>query len=304
MTQKKPHLMIFGPGYTALAFAKHVLAQDWTVTATARGQEKSDYLKACGITPIPFGQADTLAGDTTHILSSIAPNPQENNPSFDAVLNHYQNAIMALPKLQWVGYMSSTNVYGDHGGSWVTEESRLQPSLPRGIRRVKAEKQWQNICENISHIPVFHTFRLAGIYGPNRNAITSLKTGKARIIKNNTDRSTEHTKPEQVFSRIHVDDIVQAIYLAAKQQPKNGAFNLADDHPCPPQDVIHYAAKILGIKPPTPIDINDASISDMARSFYKEHKRINCDKAKTILGWQPAYPDFKIALDEILLSEG
>lgn len=287
---EQPHLLVFGPGYSAAALIKVAVNEGWRVSATWRRKEAIEPIKNMGANPVRFS-AEAIAGevslqDVTHILSSIAP--KEDG---DPVLNTFKDWIMSCKSLQWIGYLSSTNVYGNHGGDWVDETSDTKPSLERGKRRQGAENDWMALGAKL-RVPV-HIFRLGGIYGQDRNALTNIRKGKARRV----------IKPGQVFGRIHRDDIASAVWLAANSDVVNNIFNLTDDLPSPPQDVISEAARLLGVAPPEEVAYEDADLSPMGRSFYQENKRVKNQKAKDLLGWQPAYPDYRQALVKILEIE-
>lgn len=285
-----PHLLVFGPGYSATAFVKTAIGNQWPVSATWRREDAIAQIEAMGATPVAFS-ADTLADSTSlktvsHILVSIAP--QHDG---DPVLASFKDLIATCSKLRWIGYLSSTNTYGDHDGQWVDETSETKPSLNRGKRRLAAETEWVEFGTKIE-VPV-HIFRLAGIYGQERNALKTVREGKARRV----------IKQGQVFGRIHRDDIASALWLAANSGLESTIFNLTDDLPSPPQDVISEAARLLGADLPAEIAYEDANLSPMGRSFYEENKRVKNQKAKDLLGWQLAYPDYRQALAKILEIE-
>lgn len=283
---EQPHLLVFGPGYSAEPFMQQALKNGWQVSATWRRPEMKAELQTNGITPVEFDAATSLPNDVTHCLVSVAPRPEG-----DPVLNTYAGQLRNQQMLQWVGYLSSTNVYGDHQGAWVDETSPTQPSLERGKRRLLAEDAWTELGVAIG--AAVHVFRLAGIYGPGKNAIRSVLDGKARRV----------IKPGQVFGRIHRDDIADALWRAAQSDLPSNVFNLADDLPSPPQDVIEEAAKLLGVNPPPEVPLDEADLSPMGRSFYAENKRVINQKAKDLLGWAPAWPDYRYALPKLLIEE-
>jgi len=286
----QPHLLVFGPGYSASTLISTAVDKKWQVSATWRREEAAQAILAQRAYPVAFStdalKRQDIQNSVTHIMVSIAPQSDG-----DPVLNSFKNWIAACPKLQWIGYLSSTNVYGDHGGRWVDEAATTNPSLARGKRRLTAEKDWLQLGTDTG-VPV-HIFRLAGIYGQERNALTNVRKGKARRV----------IKPGQVFGRIHRDDIASALWLAANSGLENNIFNLADDLPSPPQDVICEAARLLGVSPPPEIDFKDATLSPMGRSFYQENKRVKNQKAKDMLGWKLVYPDYLQALPKILEIE-
>lgn len=275
-------LISFGHGYSAHALSKRLLAEGWTILGTTRSSDKADDLRRQGIAPLLF--SDPIPPefvDSNHILISAGP-----DNTGDPTLAEYAGALAEMtPK--WVGYLSTTGVYGDHQGGWVDEATPLTPSTKRGQARVMAESQWR-----ATPLPL-HIFRLAGIYGPGRGPFAKVRNGTARRI----------IKQEQVFSRIHVDDIAQVLH-ASMQAPNAGAiYNLCDDDPAPPQDVIAYAAELLGLPVPPAVAYNQAEMTPMARSFYAESKRVRNDRIKDELGVTLRYPDYRAGLLALLQAE-
>ncbi|MEH6835957.1 MULTISPECIES: SDR family oxidoreductase [Falsihalocynthiibacter] len=273
----KKHLLSFGHGYSAQAFGALLDPDLWQITGTSR---------AGGNQTIAWpGTSISLALETaTHVLVSIAPD--ENG---DVVLNALGDEIArAAPHLEWVGYLSTTGVYGNHDGGWVDEATPLTPSTKRGEMRVLAESQWQKLAKSTG-LPL-HIFRLAGIYGPGRGPFAKVRNGTARrIIKKN-----------QVFSRTHVADIAQVL-AASVAHPNPGAiYNVCDDFPAPPEDVIGFAAELLGAPIPPAIDFDTAEMSPMARSFYAESKRVRNDKIRDELGVNLLFPDYQSGLSALL----
>lgn len=280
-----PTLLSFGHGYSAKALTR-LLPSNWTVYGTTRSQEKFADVKASGAEPLlwPGADIESNLAESTHILLSAAP-LAEGDPVLlelaDQIRDH-------APKLEWVGYLSTTGVYGDHQGAWVDETTPLTPSTKRGQMRKDAEAAWQSI----PNLPL-HIFRLAGIYGPGRGPFAKVRTGTARRI----------IKANQIFSRIHVEDIAQVL-LASIQNPRVGAiYNLCDNDPAPPQDVIGYAAELLGLPLPEAVDFETADMTPMARSFYAESKKVSNELIKTELGVELLYPDYKTGLKALLASE-
>ena len=276
-------LLSFGHGYSAQALATLLVPQGWTIYGTTRSADRFDALKAQGITPILWNDDHILSalGKCDHILSSIAPTAEG-----DPVLQAYGTSIVnAVPNLRWVGYLSTTGVYGDRNGGWVDENSDLRPETERGNRRVAAERAWQRIPA----LPL-HIFRLAGIYGPGRGPFAKVRNGTAQRI----------IKPGQVFSRIHVDDIAQVLAASIANPNPTSIYNLCDDDPAPPQDVIGYAAELLGVAPPPEVAFKDAELSPMASSFYAESKRVSNARIKDELGITLKYPDFRSGLANML----
>ena len=243
-------LLSFGHGYVAQALARRLLPDGWTIYGTTRDASKIKDLQAQGVHPLLWGQDDIPAAiaRATHILSSAAPDAQG-----DPVLVAFGREIaQAAPRLDWVGYLSTTGVYGDHDGGWVDESTPLAPSTKRGAARVQAEAEWAAI----PHLPL-HIFRLAGIYGPGRGPFEKVRNGTARRI----------IKPGQVFSRTHVDDIAQVLAASIARPDPGAVYNVCDDDPAPPQDVIAYAARLLDRPPPPEIAFEEADLSPMARSL-------------------------------------
>ncbi len=284
-------LLTLGHGYSADALARVLLPQGWTVFGTTRSAEKATALAARGIVPIQWpgpGDIDGAIEKATHILLSAAP-----NESGDPALNALGPKIAEeADHIDWLGYLSTTGVYGDHQGGWVDESTPLTPSTRRGQMRVEAEAAWQTLARE-ANLPL-HIFRLAGIYGPGRGPFAKVRNGTARRI----------VKDGQVFSRIHVDDIAQVL-AASIAQPNPGAiYNLCDDDPAPPQDVIAHAAELLGLPLPPAIPFEEAEMSPMGRSFYAESKRVRNDRIKDELGVKLLYPDYRSGLAALLKSEG
>lgn len=282
------HLFCFGLGYSARRLADRLLADGWKVTGTCRSAEKCSELARAGIDAVIFDRDHPVADlaarleDTTHLLSSVPPDGA-GDPVIDC---HRAEIDRAASHLAWIGYLSTTGVYGDRGGDWVDETSALQPSGERGRRRLHAEQAWASLTQPA------HLFRLAGIYGPGSSALDAVREGRARRV----------VKPGQVFSRIHVDDIA-ATLAASMARPRPGAaYNVCDDDPAPPADVVTYACDLLGVPPPPSVDYADAELSPMARSFYDDNKRCRNDRIKNELGVRLAYPDFRRGLAAILAA--
>jgi len=280
-------LLSIGHGYSARALAARLIPQGWRIIGTTRSSEKQAEIVATGVEPLiwPGDDLAPLLGAVSNILLSAAPGP-EGDPVLPALADQMS---AAAPRLRWVAYLSTTGVYGDHGGDWVDEATPLTPSTRRGAARVQAEAAWGAI----PNLPL-HIFRLAGIYGPGRGPFAKVRAGTARRI----------IKPGQVFSRVHVADIAQALELSLRAPQPGEIYNLCDDDPAPPQDVIGHAAELLGLPLPPEENFDHAEMSPMARSFYAESKKVRNDHAKTALGWQPIYPDYRAGLAALLASDG
>lgn len=276
-------LLSFGHGFSARALAARLVPEGWHIIGTTRSQSKLAEIAETGVEPLlwPGSDPTALIQEFPNILISAGPGPDG-----DPVLAELRHAFAeAASDMRWVGYLSTTGVYGDHKGEWVDEQTPLTPSTKRGQARVKAEASWQSIPD----LPL-HIFRLAGIYGPGRGPFAKVRKGTARrIIKEN-----------QVFSRIHVDDIALALELSLAAPDTGAIYNMCDDDPAPPQDVIGHAAELLGLPIPPAIPIEDAEMTPMARSFYAESKRVRNDFIKQALGWKPSYPDYRIGLAAML----
>ena len=276
-------LLSFGHGYSARALAKRLLPQGWRIIGTTRSTEKAEEIAASGVEPLLWPGSDTGAAlsDATHLLISAGPDAQG-----DPVLRALGDRL-AGHRFDWVGYLSTTGVYGDHDGGWVDEDTPLTPSTTRGVQRVAAEAAWQ-----AQGLPL-HIFRLAGIHGPGRGPFAKVRAGTARRI----------VKDGQVFSRIHVDDIAQVLAASIANPDPGRIYNLCDDDPAPPQDVLAEAARLLGLPLPPEVSFDEAEMTPMARSFYAESKRVRNDRIKDELGIELIHPDYRSGL-RALLTEG
>ncbi|WP_171103880.1 SDR family oxidoreductase [Ruegeria sp. HKCCD7255] len=274
-------LFSFGHGYSARALSRVLVPQGWRVIGTSRDPEQMDAIRDAGAEPLVWPGDDVNFDGVTHLLISTAPTKKG-----DPVLAQLQDAISARARqFEWVGYLSTTAVYGDHQGRWVDETTLATPTAERGRWRLRAEEQWASIPA----LPL-HIFRLAGIYGPGRGPFSKLRKGGLRRI----------IKPGQVFSRIHVDDIAQVL-AASMAQPNPGAiYNVCDDEPVPPQDVIGYAAQLQGLPLPPSVPYDEANLTPMARSFYNENKRVKNDRIKSELGVKLRYPNYRLGLEALM----
>ncbi|MBB6252499.1 SDR family oxidoreductase [Nitrospirillum iridis] len=283
-------LFCFGLGFSATALAHRLASAGWHVAGTCRTAEKAAALRARGIEAHVFAPGHPLdpaaLTGTTHLLDSVPP-----TATGDVVLAALTPEILALPDLRWVGYLSTTGVYGNQDGGWVDESAPVQPATERGQARAVAEAQWMAL-HDAHGLPV-HRFRLPGIYGPGRSALDQMRAGTARRVD----------KKGQMFSRIHIHDLGSAV-MASMTAPNPGAiYNVADDHPCPSPEVVAYAAQLLGVEPPPLVPFEQAALSPMATSFYGENKRIANARIKAELGVSLRYPSYREGLDDQLAAE-
>ncbi|MEJ8476246.1 SDR family oxidoreductase [Roseibium algae] len=280
-------LFVFGVGYSSKAFIDKSRSKfDW-IGGTTRSPEKAALLREDGIEAFlfdgksPSAEISQALAQATHVLISIAP-----DETGDPVLIHHGTDIAAAhPK--WIGYLSTVGVYGNHDGAWVDEDTPCRPVSKRSIQRVAAEKSWLEFAAE--HDVAVQIFRLSGIYGPGRNAFENFKKGKARRL----------IKPGQVFNRIHVADIT-GILDVAMREPNTRIYNVTDDEPAPPQDVITYAAKLLGITPPPEIPFETADLTPMARTFYGENKRVSNKRVKIDLNYSFYFRNYRTALNNLI----
>lgn len=294
-TAPKPRLFCFGLGYSAQALAKNLLADGWSVAGTCQGEDKRAELEALGITVHLFDRDQRLDDFTaalagaTHLLSSVPPDGDG-----DAVLDLHGTDIAALENIAWAGYLSTTGVYGDAGGGEVDENSPLKPTSERSVRRVMAEMGWRGLYYE-QKFPI-HIFRLSGIYGPGRSVLDRVRMDEARRIE----------KPNHLFGRIHVDDIV-GVLRASMAKPDAGAvYNLADDEPSAPGDVIAYACELLGVDPLPAVPFEEAAkeMTTMGLSFWRDNRVVSNRRLKDDLGYTLKYPDYRSGLKSIVDAGG
>lgn len=284
-------LLVFGYGFTGGIFARRKLAEGWEVFAVTRAPEAADDVRAHGITPIDAADRPALieALRTVTAILVTAPPTETGCPGLTTLIPALAEAN-AFP--DWIGYLSTTGVYGDREGRWVFEHSPLNARSIESARRASAERDWRQVGRGMGLTVT--AFRLPGIYGPGRSALDRARDGAAHGI----------VKPGQVFSRIHVDDIVTAL-AASIARPRAGAsYNLCDDQPAPSHEVNAFAARLLGREPPPLIAFEDADLTDAARRFWSENKRVSNALAKAELGWRPLYPTYREGLAAILAAEG
>lgn len=283
-------LLSLGHGYTARAFGRRLIARGWRVIGTTRSEETAAAIRSDGAEAVIWPPEDpaALAAQATHVLASAAPGRDGIDPAL-AVMGDALAARGA--DIAWAGYLSTTAVYGDRGGAWVDEDAALTPSTARGHARVAAETAWRDLMA-AGGLPV-HIFRLAGIYGPGRGPFQKVRDGKARRI----------IKPGQVFGRIHVDDIASVLAASIARPRPGAAYNVCDDLPAPPQDVIAEAAHLLGLPIPPAMAFADADMTPMARSFYAECKRTSNKLLHDELGVTLTYPTYREGLKALLTAD-
>jgi len=273
-------LFCFGYGFSARCLATRLQAKGWKIATTARSPEKVAKLRSEGIEAHlwPISSLEEVWSSEVYALVSAAPS--ENG---DPVLLEHQEEIIALSdRIAWLGYLSTTAVYGNRDGGDVDETGELRPASARGARRVEAEKQWLALAPEIPT----HVFRLAGIYGPGRGPLEKVQAPNAKRV----------IKAGQVFGRIHIEDIANTCEASMTRPDPGAAYNVTDDYTCPPQEVLEYAADLLGVPHPPEVDFETAELSPMARSFYGENKRVLNDKIKRDLGVTLTYPTYREGL--------
>ncbi len=294
MNEGAHRLFCFGYGYSCdyLGYALQQ-AGGWEVAGTTRDFAKKALMHERGIRAYifdyskPLNDPQMFLRGTTHLLISTPPG-DDGDPVF---LMHQDDILRHHDTLRWVGYLSSTAVYGDRGGGWVDESAEATPTSKRGSRRALAEEQWLSLHKKHG-LPV-HVFRLAGIYGPGRSALDSVRAGVARRID----------KPGHAFSRVHVDDIVGALIASMLNPAPGEIYNVCDDNAAPSHEVIKHACELLGLTPPPLIPFEDAGMAPIALSFYKDNKRVRNEKIKNALGVTLRYPDYRDGLRACLEAE-
>lgn len=275
-----PYFLIFGFGYTAKALSPKLLSQGFTVVATSRKPDSQN------VELIDFNCPHLVEHleQATHLLISIPPIGDQS----DLVLNQYGELIKKqAPHLQWLGYLSSTGVYGDHQGRWVDENSACIPHTAMGISRLKTEQTWFTLAQE-NQLPL-HIFRLSGIYGPGRNALERIKQGKKYSL----------VKEELVFCRIHVDDIVSALIASINAPRSLAIYNIADDEPAPAHVVNHYATSLLHRAPLPLIQFSESTASSMEQEFYTNNRRVSNLKMKKELRVVLKFPSYREGLKQL-----
>ncbi len=286
------NLFVFGIGYTAGHYLRHHARPFDAVAGTVRSVEKIEELRGDRIEALRFDppEADPEIASRLALADALLVSVQPGRDG-DPVLARFEDAIAAAPRLRRIAYLSTIGVYGDHGGAWIDEATQPVPESERGRHRLAVERQWLALgARSGKQVAVL---RLAGIYGPGRNTIDDLRDGSARRI----------LKPDQVFNRIHVDDIGRAISCALLKDGVGGTWNIADDEPAPAPDVVAYGAKLLGIAPPPLIPFAEAELSPMARSFYGANRRVSNRAMKEDLGVMLGYPTYRDGLAALALDD-
>ena len=281
------NLLIFGFGYTGKALARRLMAKGWAVTATVRRPQDAAEAQALGVQTVDPADASALAraAGAAQAILVTAPPGERGCPGLAALIPAIA-ASGAFP--DWIGYLSSTGVYGDRGGRWVTEASPLAAQSVEGARRAAAERDWRQVGRGMGL--TITAFRLPGIYGPGRSTFERLRDGTARRL----------VKPGHVFSRIHVDDLAAGLEASIARPRAAGIYNLCDDEPAPAAEVTAYAAHLLGMAAPPEEAFDATTLSPSAWRFYAESKRVSNARAKAELDWRPAYPTYREGLWAIL----
>jgi len=287
------HLLCFGYGYTAKAVAPLLLAKGWKITGTSHDACKLKEFEEEGVSGIHLTgnplEAEALK-DVTDILISTKPN-ETGCPALETL----RPAMLKLKTLNRLIYLSSTGVYGDQQGNWIDETTPTTPTEPRGIKRLQAEQDWATLAlETNTPLAIL---RLAGIYGPGRNALLTLKR---RYNENDPTLAQRIIKQGQYFNRIHVADIAMLLQQVLNTDPENITLNVSDNEPSPPQDVIEYAAQLLGLPVPPSVTLDEAKLSPMGRSFYADSKRLNNKKLLDYLETRLQFPTYKQGLNALL----
>jgi nucleoside-diphosphate-sugar epimerase len=280
-------LFCFGLGFSSQALAKRLLLQGWDVSGTVRGEQEDSCANNISVFPFDGSRSTTEISEAiscvTHLLITIPPQPLG-----DVVLENFAEEISRARQLQWIGYISSTGVYGDTQGEWVDESSPLLASTNSNRQRIEVESAWLKLGKDYG-LRVM-VFRCVGIYGPGRNLLISVRQGRARRID----------KPGLVFSRIHSEDLAQTLEASMKKPQPGEIYNVSDDCPSPPVEAVEYACSLLGVEPPPLMPFEEADLSPTARGFYITNKRVSNKKIKQELGVTLRYPDYRSGLNELL----
>lgn len=280
--------LIFGCGVSGETFARRLIADGWRVAGTSRSADRRGALARRGLTPVDPGDGDAVAraAQAADAVLAASPPGADGCPALRALA-----PTLAQARPRWIGYLSTTGVYGDRGGGWVDEDSALDARTPEAVRRVAAETAWRASAD--AHGLPLTVFRLPGIYGPGRSPFDRLRAGRAE----------RRDKPGQVFSRIHVDDLADALMRSLARPAAGPVFNVCDDRPAASADVTAHAARLLGLEPPPLQPFDAEALSPMARRFWSESKRVSNARAKAALGWRPAHPSYVEGYAAVLATE-
>lgn len=284
-------LLVYGYGFVGKALARRLRSEGWEVLATWRDPAAAEAMQAEGVTPLPAEDKAAIAAELASVQAVLVTPPPgpEGCPALQVLVPALASAG-AFP--DWIGYLSTTGVYGDRRGGWVFEESRLAAQSLEGARRVAAERDWLEVGRGMGLTVTIH--RLPGIYGPGRSAFDRLREGRA----------TRYALPGHVFSRIHVDDAASGLAASIARPRAGGIYNLCDDEPASNSAVIAHAARLLGVEPPPETPLELEAMAPQARRFYAETKRVSNARAKAELGWRPAYPTYREGLAAVLKAGG
>jgi len=284
-----PNLLIFGFGYTGQALARRLRGKGWDVWAAVRSEASAQAAREAGVTPIQASdQAALIAAPPMNAILVTAPPDDHGCPALAALVPAMARAG-AFP--DWIGYLSTTGVYGDRDGRWAFESTPLSARSPEAARRVAAERDWLEVGRGMGL--TVQVFRLPGIYGPGRSTFDRLREGRSRNL----------VKTGQVFSRIHVEDIAGALEASITRPHAGRAYNLCDDEPAPPHVLNAFACALMGVEPPPTVPYDETALPPMARRFWSENKRVSNARAKAELGWEPAYPTWREGLSAIYAAE-
>lgn len=286
-----PRLFVFGYGFAGAALSRRLIGEGWEVFGAARDPARRAAMAAEGVVAVDPASPDAIADAVAQARDLLVAAPPGPNgcPALEAVVPQIARTG-AFP--DWIGYLSTTGVYGDRRGGWVNERSRLAAASLEGARRVAAERDWRQVGRGMGLTVA--AFRLPGIYGPGRSPFDRIRAGAAQPV----------TRPGQVFSRIHVDDLAAGLQASIARPRAAGVYNLVDDEPAPSATVLAYAASLIGAPLPPVVDADDPSLSEASRRFYAENKRVSNALAKAELGWRPAYPTYREGLKAILAAGG
>jgi nucleoside-diphosphate-sugar epimerase len=282
-----PSLLVFGGGYLGLEAAREALRRQGRAFATSRDPARRAELAAAGVIAVDPADAEALKAAVavaSAILVTAAPD-SAGCPGLKALVPAL-TASGAYP--DWIGYVSSTAVYGDRAGGWAFEDDDLNAASVEGARRVRAEQDWLDAGRGMGL--TVQIFRLPAIYGPGRSPVDRLRDGTARLVR----------KPGQVFNRIHVADAVAGFFASMARPHPGRAYTLTDDEPAPADVVLQWTAARLGLPNPPEVALDDPSVSDAMRRFYNDNKRLSNARAKAELGWRPRYPTWREGLEALI----